>query len=65
MDGGEEKIPSNHFQVKMISYNNENQKKPEFLLQATISRQWINTFSLFFTQLNAYLKKSKICTGTL
>ena len=47
MDGGEEKIPSNHFQVKMISYNNENQKKPEFLLQATISRQWINTFSLF------------------
>ena len=47
MNGGEEKIPSNHFQVKMISYNNKSQKKPEFLLQATISRQWINTFSLF------------------
>lgn len=27
------KIPSNHFQVKMISYNNESQKKPAYFKQ--------------------------------
>lgn len=27
------KIPSNHFQMKMIIYNNESQKKPAYFKQ--------------------------------
>lgn len=63
---GRKKIPSNHFQVKMISYNNESKKKKAGIPTSSNNEQTMDQhFLLFFTQLNAYFKESKICTGTL
>lgn len=61
---GRKKIPSNHFQVKMISYNNESKKKAGIPTSSN-NEQTMDQHFLFFTQLNAYFKESKICTGTL
>lgn len=42
-----EKIPSNHFQMKMIIYNNESQKKPAYFKQQGAERSEPNTTEHF------------------
>lgn len=41
------KIPSNHFQMKMIMHNNESQKKPAYFKQQGAERSEPNTTEHF------------------
>lgn len=52
MDGGEKKIPSNHFQMKMTRYNNESQQKPVYFKQQGAERTEPNTTEDFLPIFN-------------